>query len=211
MHAVAEEAALLDGAWQDVQPAPARRLLVAAVQAFAERGYHATTTRDISTRVGLSPAGVYVYYKSKEELLHRICQISHAHSLDAIRSAAARFPHDPVAQLGSVVGDFAAWHARYHIPARVISYALAALSPPHYDEIVGVRHQIDLVVRSTLEQGVAAKLFDVAEVAGTARALLSLTIDVARWYRSSGRQAPEDIGRLYADLAVRMVSAGPGG
>ena len=72
MHAVAEEAALLDGAWQDVQPAPARRLLVAAVQAFAERGYHATTTRDISTRVGLSPAGVYVYYKSKEELLHRI-------------------------------------------------------------------------------------------------------------------------------------------
>jgi AcrR family transcriptional regulator len=206
MHAVAEEA-LLDSAWQDVQPAPARRLLVAAVQAFAERGYHATTTRDISTRVGLSPAGVYVYYKSKEEVLYRICQLSHSHSLAAIRAAADRFPHDPVAQIGGVVGDFAAWHARFHIPARVISYELAALSPPHYDEIVGVRHQIDHVVRSTLEQGVASGVFDVADVTGTARALLSLTIDVARWYRSSGRQAPEDIGRLYADLALRMVRA----
>lgn len=205
MAAVIDETELLDDAWHDVRPAPARRLLVAAVQAFAERGYHATTTRDISTRVGLSPAGVYVYYKSKEELLHRICQVSHTHSLAAIRAAAQRSPDDPVDQIGSVIGDFAAWHARYHIPARVIAYELAALSPEHYDEIVGMRHQIDLVVRSTLEQGVASGVFDVADVVGTARALLSLTIDVARWYRSSGRQAPEDIGRLYADLAVRMV------
>lgn len=205
MAAVIDETELLDDAWHDVRPAPARRLLVAAVQAFAERGYHATTTRDISTRVGLSPAGVYVYYKSKEELLHRICQVSHTHSLAAIRAAARRSPDDPVDQIGSVIGDFAAWHARYHIPARVIAYELAALSPEHYDEIVGMRHQIDLVVRSTLEQGVASGVFDVADVVGTARALLSLTIDVARWYRSSGRQAPEDIGRLYADLAVRMV------
>lgn len=208
MTAVIDDTALLDDAWHGVQPAPARRLLVAAVQAFAERGYHATTTRDISTRVGLSPAGVYVYYKSKEELLHRICQVSHAHSLTAIQAAARRSPDDPVAQIASVVGDFAAWHARYHIPARVISYELAALSPSHYEEIVAMRHQIDLVVRSTLERGVAAGAFDVADVIGTARALLSLTIDVARWYRSSGRQAPEDIGRLYADLAVRMVRTG---
>jgi AcrR family transcriptional regulator len=204
--AVIDETALLENAWHDVQPAPARRLLVAAVQAFAERGYHATTTRDISTRVGLSPAGVYVYYKSKEELLYQICLVSHSHSLTAIQTAAARFA-DPVAQIGSVIGDFTAWHARFHIPARVINYELAALSPEHYDEIVGLRHQIDLVVRSTLERGMAAGVFDVADVVGTARALLSLTIDVARWYRSSGRQAPEDIGRLYADLAVRMVSA----
>lgn len=205
MAAVIDETELLDAAWQDVQPAPARRLLVAAVQAFADRGYHATTTRDISTRVGLSPAGVYVYYKSKEELLYQICLVSHSHSLTAIRTAAARCDDDPVAQIASVIGDFTAWHARYHIPARVINYELAALSPEHYDEIVGLRHQIDLVVRSTLEQGVTSGVFAVADVIGTARALLSMTIDVARWYRSSGRQAPEDIGRLYADLAIRMV------
>lgn len=204
MTAVIDETELLDEAWHDVQPAPARRLLVAAVQAFAERGYHATTTRDISTKVGLSPAGVYVYYKSKEELLYQICLVSHSHSLTAIHTAAARFD-DPVQQIASVIGDFTAWHARFHIPARVINYELAALSPPHYDEIVGLRHQIDLVVRSTLERGIAAGVFAVEDVIGTARALLSLTIDVARWYRSSGRQAPEDIGRLYADLAVRMV------
>lgn len=36
--------------WSEVTPDAARRLLVAAVEAFAERGYHATTTRDIAGR-----------------------------------------------------------------------------------------------------------------------------------------------------------------
>lgn len=38
--------------WAEVTPEAARRLLVAAVDAFAERGYHATTTRDIAGRAG---------------------------------------------------------------------------------------------------------------------------------------------------------------
>ncbi|RBL80587.1 TetR family transcriptional regulator, partial [Streptomyces cavourensis] len=43
-----EETSGEDAAWGEVTPEAARRLLVAAVDAFAERGYHATTTRDIA-------------------------------------------------------------------------------------------------------------------------------------------------------------------
>ncbi|GIF96114.1 TetR/AcrR family transcriptional regulator [Catellatospora citrea] len=201
-----DEVAMLERAWHDVSPAPARRLLIAAVQAFAERGYHATTTRDIATRVGMSPAGVYVHYRSKEELLYRICLVGHRHSLVALRAAAAR-SDDPVQQLRDVIGDFAAWHALFHTPARVISYELNALEPAHLTEITALRHEMDLLVRATLEHGVARGVFDVPDIPGTGLALLSLTVDVARWYRTSGRRAPEDIGALYADLAVRMVQA----
>ena len=200
-----DDAALLETAWAEVHPAPARRLLLAAVAAFAAKGYHATTTRDISSRVGMSPAGVYVHYKSKEALLHRICQLGHRHSLIAVRTAAERGGDDPVEQLRAVVGDFAAWHARFHIPARVISYELGALDPGHLTEIVELRREIHRVVRSTLELGVARGVFDIPDVSGTALALESLTIDVARWYGESSGRAPDDIGKLYADLALRMV------
>ena len=40
----------------------AGRLLEAAVAAFADRGFHGTTTRDIATAAGLSPAAVYVHH-----------------------------------------------------------------------------------------------------------------------------------------------------
>nr|MDT0526602.1 helix-turn-helix domain-containing protein [Streptomyces sp. DSM 41633] len=68
----AEETGGDDAPWGEVTPEAARRLLVAAVDSFAERGYHATTTRDIAGRAGMSPAALYIHYKTKEELLHRI-------------------------------------------------------------------------------------------------------------------------------------------
>jgi hypothetical protein len=60
-------------------------------------------------------------------------------------------------------------------------------------------------MRATLTYGVHRGAFTIADVRGTALALLSLAIDVARWYEPSGRRPPEEIGELYADLAERMV------
>ncbi|WP_342215837.1 TetR family transcriptional regulator [Nocardia cyriacigeorgica] len=42
------------------------RLLEAAAAAFADKGFNATTTRDIAAAAGMSPAAVYVHHRSKE-------------------------------------------------------------------------------------------------------------------------------------------------
>ena len=202
------ETAELEAAWQAVEPATARRLLIAAIEAFAVRGYHATTTRDIASGAGLSPAGVYVYYRSKQELLYRITLLGHQATLGRLREALAS-EDDPAGQLQAVVHALAAGQARNHTAARVIEYELHSLSTEHLAEIAGIRREIDADVRGILERGVAAGVFDVADIRGTASAVLSLTTDVARWYASSARRPPEEIGRLYADLALRMVITRP--
>jgi AcrR family transcriptional regulator len=194
----------LDVAWQEVEPAVVRRLMIAAMAEFAVRGYHGTTTRDIAGRAGLSPAGVYVHFKSKEEVLYRINLIGHQHSLAVIRDAAAGTA-EPIARLRAVVGSFATWHARNHVPARVIQYEIGALAEEHFHEITALRRDIDAVMRETLEYGVERGVLAVPDVAGTALALLSLTVDVSRWYRPEGSRTPDAIGRLYADLAERML------
>jgi len=43
--------------------------------------------------------------------------------------------------------------------------------------------------------------------ASWAAAVLSLRIDIARWYRDDGPWQPEQIADFYADLALRMVGA----
>jgi hypothetical protein len=50
-------------------------------------------------------------------------------------------------------------------------------------------------------------VFAVPDVPGTTLALLSLAVDVARWYRDDGQRSAESVADLYADLAVRMVRA----
>ena len=201
----AAEARDLAEAWLNEPLAPAaRRLLIGAVEAFAARGYHATTTRDIAARAGLSPAGVYVHFSSKEELLYQISLIGHRGTAQVVR-AAADGADEPGARLYALVSAITAWHARYHTTARVINYEMSALTEEHRAAIAALRRQIDAQVRQTLADGVARGVFDVPDVAGTTLALLSLTIDVARWFRPTGARAPEQLGALYGDLALRMA------
>jgi AcrR family transcriptional regulator len=51
-------------------PSPAkRRILDAALDRFATRGYHESSMRDIASAVGLQPASLYSHFKNKEALL----------------------------------------------------------------------------------------------------------------------------------------------
>ncbi len=196
--------------WGEVTPDAARRLLLAAVEAFAERGYHATTTRDIAGRAGMSPAALYIHYKTKEELLHKISRIGHEKAVEILRTA-ARAEGGPAERLADAVSSFVRWHARGRTTARVVQYELDSLGPEARAEILGLRRQVDAEVRGIIEDGVRTGDFDVVDVQGTTLAVLSLCIDVARWFNVEGPRTPEEVGALYADLVLRMVGAGASG
>ncbi|MGA5204300.1 TetR/AcrR family transcriptional regulator [Streptomyces variegatus] len=193
-------------AWGEVTPDAARRLLVAAVEAFAERGYHATTTRDIAGRAGMSPAALYIHYKTKEELLHRISRIGHEKALEILRTASRR-EGGATERLADAVSSFVRWHAGGRTTARVVQYELDSLGPDARAEILALRRKVDGEVRGIIEEGVRSGEFEVIDVHGTTLAVLSLCIDVARWFNVDGPRTPEQVGELYADLVLRMVGA----
>jgi AcrR family transcriptional regulator len=195
-----------DDSFAAVTPDAARRLLLGAVEAFAERGFHATTTRDIAGRAGMSPAALYIHYRTKEELLHHISRVGHERSLRILTEAAGSGAA-AAARLDAAVRAFVRWHAEHHTTARVVQYELTALGPEHYAGIVALRRRTENVLRGVLADGVEAGEFTVEDVPGTALAVLSLCVDVARWYRPGGPRTPEEIGALYAGLVRRMVGA----
>lgn len=185
---------------------PRDRLYSAAVEIFAVKGFHGTTTRDIAAAAGMSPAALYVHHRSKEEILFRISRRGHETTLGIVRAARAS-SEDHVDRLRAVVSEFVAYHARSHTSARIVNYELAALEPEHHDEIVGLRHAIDAEVQDLVREGVDAGVFRCPEPRITAAALLSLGVDVARWYRDDGGWTPDELGRHYADVAERIVGA----
>ena len=197
-----DEFALLDETWRSITPDAARRMLIAAAHAFADKGYHATTTRDIASLAGMSPAAVYIHYRSKEELLFNISLVGHETSLALLSSIRGG---DAVERLKNAVSSFAGWHAEFHTTARVVQYELGALSPEHHAEVAVLRRQIEQQMRSYISDGVAEGVFDVPDLKGATLAVLSLCIDVARWYQPGGKRTPDEIGALYADLVLRML------
>ncbi|MFD9815067.1 TetR/AcrR family transcriptional regulator [Streptomyces sp. NPDC059080] len=207
MDAEAREAAGAGDEWADVAPDAARRLVRAAVEAFAERGYHATTTRDIAGRAGMSPAALYIHYRTKEELLYRISGIGHEKAL-AIMDEAAAADGSATERLAGAVRTFVRWHAEHHTTARVIQYELQALGPEHYAEITALRRRTDRLLRQIIQDGADSGEFRADDVPGTTLAVLSLCVDVARWFTADGRRTPDEVGVLYAGLVLRMVGAG---
>ncbi len=197
-----DEFALLDEMWRSITPDAARRMLIAAAHAFAEKGYHATTTRDIAALAGMSPAAVYIHYRSKEELLFNISRVGHETSLMMLSGIRGG---DSVERLKNAVAAFAGWHAEFHTTARVVQYELGALSPEHHAQVAELRRQIDGRMRSFISDGIDDGVFDVPDLRGATLAVLSLCIDVARWYQPDGKRTPDEIGALYADLVLRML------
>jgi AcrR family transcriptional regulator len=181
------------------------RLLQAAVEAFAEKGFTATTTRDIASRAGMSPAAVYVHHDTKESLLFTVSVEGHRAALDVIRSAASA-ETDPVHRLRHMVRDFSTWHAVNRRVGRIVQYEFDALTPEHRAEVAGYRRRIERVMQDALSEGVSQGDFAIEDVPGTARAILSLSIDLVRWFTPRGSHSADDLAELHADLAVRMVA-----
>lgn len=184
------------------------RLLEAAVEAFAAKGYHATTTRDIAAAAGMSPAALYVHHKSKEELLYLISSSGHHTVLQLVRDAISSRP-SPTQALRQVVHDFAVHHAEGHTSARIVNYELSALSPDHYAEVREIRRDIEGELKHLVERGVECGEFDTPNPHLASVALLSFGIDLARWYREGSRWSAEEIATDYAEIALRVVGAPP--
>lgn len=180
----------------------------AAARAFADKGFHATTTRDIASGAGLSPAGVYVHFGSKEELLFNLSRTGHESALRELQGAVAGAA-TATASLADLIARFSQWHAEQYEIARVVQYEHHHLTPEHHAEVLALRKQIDAVVRGVLERGSRDGTFVIDDIGDTALALLSIAVDVARWYSPTIRRTPAQIGATNAHLALRLVGATP--
>ncbi len=190
--------------WAHLRPESSRLLLLAALDAFAARGFQGATTRDIATRAGMSPAAVYVHYRSKTDLLYEIIRTGHER-LWADVSDAMDGREGPAERLRAFAESFATFHARFHTLARVAQYELGELSEEQLAVVIAVRRRIEGLVHEELRRGVDQGIFEVEELHGTTIAILSLGVDVARWYEAGTRRASSNISKLYGDLTLRMV------
>jgi len=70
-------------------------ILAAAKQLFLKEGSETFTTRRLAARVGLSQTGLYVYFKSKEEILDALCQVTFEGLVQRFQAVAADWRDSP--------------------------------------------------------------------------------------------------------------------
>jgi AcrR family transcriptional regulator len=152
----------------------------------------------------MSPAALYVHFPAKSAVLFAISRSGHERTLAMVETTIAEHA-GPVDTMRTLVERFVAWHAQRHMVARVVQHELEALPPEHYQVVVDLRRRTEGLVRDVITRGVEAGVFTVPDVRTAARAVLSLGIDVARWYSPASKPAPAVLGKQYAELVLSML------
>jgi len=189
-------------------PAGPRRILLAAATAFAERGFHATTTRDIAAQAGLSSAALYFYFRSKEEVLYQIATSALDLTIE-VAATEASDPGSPAERLTNLVRVLTIWHTYNSQVAHVVLYQTGALTTDHLADIAGKQREVSKIVRKVITDGVQSGDFDVPDAGAATIAVLSLCLDVARWYRPGYRLTPQQLGDFNAATALRIAGGAP--
>jgi AcrR family transcriptional regulator len=182
----------------------ARQLLAAAIELFAEQGYHATKTRDIPARIGMSTGAMYAHFRSKEDLLFEISLTGHRRGVATLAGAATDVA-DPADQLARMVRAFSVYHARFHMIGKIVHYELYGMTQEHLAQVLELRRHTATLIEDVIRRGVESDVLTAPDVTGTGRAVLSLCVDVSRWYHDDRDETPQEIGDLNAQLALRML------
>ncbi len=184
----------------------ATRIRDAATELFYEKGYHATSMREVAAAVGIKAASVYNHFASKEDILFEIAYGTMQEMLAGGR-AAVSFAASPQAELRRLVEFHVRYSAQNRLRAKVADDQLHALKPSRRKRVQRIRDQYERLFRDILTAGRAEYGWQVDDVAVVTFALATMATAVDVWYREDGRLSPDAIASIYGDLAVRAVMA----
>ncbi|WP_092377519.1 TetR/AcrR family transcriptional regulator [Micromonospora phaseoli] len=191
--------------WREYGPLEFPRILDAALQAFYEHGYHGTTTRDLARRSGLSVPGVYHYYPSKQDILFDLMTVIIDELLVRSRQALATASADPRSQFDALVESLLRFHMYRRTGAMVSTAELRSLEPDNRARYVAKRDEQQRMLDGVILDGVRDGVFATAYPKDASRAIASLCVGVASWYRPDGTLPVDALLDRYLTIARSIV------
>ena len=183
-------------------------LLGAAARIFADRGFHATSMRDLSQASGMSLAGIYHYVKSKEELLYLIQDRCLGQVLTGGREAIAG-ECEPRARILALVRHHVGFFARHVEEMKVLSREADTLTGPMRAQVRRRKREYLELLLQLLKELEAPRVSSLT----AAYALFGMMNWIYTWYHPTGSVTPdqlgEDIGRLFLDGIAPTATPAP--
>jgi TetR/AcrR family transcriptional regulator, cholesterol catabolism regulator len=178
---------------------------------FRERGYAATSIRDIARALSVQGASLYAHVTSKEGVLWAIVDRAASRfeaAADLAESEAeARRPGDPAEALAALVRAHVEVLTADVDEAGVFVHEWRALGPEHRSAILARRDAYEARFRKHIHDGIAIGTFAITDPPIAASALLSAVNGVASWYDPDGRLPAARIADYLVDLSLHMLSS----
>lgn len=189
---------------------PRQRIIQQAAELFAQKGYEAASLGELAAAMGVSKAGIYHYFPTKQHIYDAII-------LAVLSGLVERVAPAVQAQQGASdkLRVFMVEHARYfeaHYHGFVVMLVgFSGISAPEMkQEATRLRDQHEGMLRAIIDHGLREGVFTSSSPAGAGRAVLSMLNWMVRWFKPGAGQSAEQVALEYYDLVTRgLIAAQP--
>ncbi|MEE8459794.1 MAG: TetR/AcrR family transcriptional regulator [Phycisphaerales bacterium] len=166
------------------------RILESATVVIARQGYRKASMRAIATATGVSLAGLYHYFDSKDTMLFLIQFRTFTSLLSNLREK-LHGVSDPVEQLRVMIRAHVSYFAANMAALKVCSHELDSLSGDAYDETLRIRREYYELTRSVVDRVIG----DAGENGSLDRRIATMSLFgtlnwLYRWYDPKKDRSP---------------------
>lgn len=176
-----------------------------AAKLFFERGYDATSLRQVASAVGLMVGSLYNHINSKEHLLLQIMGGIIDDLLDSARKA-VEVDGDAVDKLQAALDAHLRFHAERAQEVFIGNAELRSLSNDARQVVIEKRHEYELFLQELIENAGRAGLADVIDARIHVYSFVAQATHIASWFKPGGRMNLDEIVAIYTKLALRELN-----
>ncbi len=180
-------------------------VLAAAGTSFVAVGYHGTTMREIARIADLSVPGLYHHHRSKQAMLVAVLDAALADLQCRANAADADGDGDPARRLELLVSCLVLFQCHRTGLGLLATSELRSLEPANRRRVAARRTEVQRLVDAAVLDGSARGIFRTPYPLDASRAVVTMCIAVATWYRIELPMSPEDVSTRYVEYALSLL------
>lgn len=171
-----------------------RRIYTVATKTLWQKGYNKTTIRDIARATGMTTAGLYYYFKSKEELLFQILD-------DHMEDMLAGIKKIPTTDIGpaQIIENYIQFQVGVYCNDKYRNKLILndddCLTGKWYKQVKEKQRKYLAFWRKALEEFCISKGLSTNDIAIDAHCLVGMCAWIYRWYDPKGPIKPEALSK----------------
>jgi AcrR family transcriptional regulator len=178
----------------------------AAIELFAQLGYHATSMRAIAAAAGVQPAAIYHWYPSKEAILVHLQDDFMARLTEKVVAAAGRHER-PALRLAAAVREHVVFHGLHRRAAFVTDSEIRALTEAPRLALIAKRDDYQAMFSEMIRDGIRDGSLRASDAHVATYAILLQCTGVALWFDPRGPLPLEQVAELHVELVLGSLQA----
>lgn len=177
------------------------RIELKATELFREKGYAATSMRDLAAKLGMEAGSIYSHVRSKEEILQKIC-FRMANEFSEKLTEVENSNLSPIGKLKRIIIEHTKVITKDISASAVFWNEWKHLSKPFIDDFQLMKNTYEEKFIDIIDQSVKSKDFKKTDNKFTAMLILSALNGIHQWYKPEGPMNPEEVGEQLAELLI---------